>query len=332
MKFDRKKLDWYLKNIRTDSKGKELTDEELVDKLATWMERNPGCVDIHEVSDQGRFYYSTVGYGVFSLMGEKYRMGRVEIFDSQNESDYAVDEGIYTMPFISAKDDVQLRIYFDTAANNMVATTGAVGTMSSTLNSCQLLVSLSRLGAQTVAGIRQELARKPLDYQFTELRIGTYTVAAGSTNTSIILSSLVGPVSFLYFVVRPSGAVGDNYFKYTEIKDFAILDSGSTNIVGGQAIPSSLALTLYNRDWLSSSFTAETPSNFVYIYSFGASPSQTMWTGKMFQHHNFIGSEQLQINFKSALTSSVQVDIYAQVNAYIKTSATDVKKISINSL
>jgi hypothetical protein len=102
MKFDRKKLDWYLKNIRTDSKGKELTDEELVDKLATWMERNPGCVDIHEVSDPGRFYYSTVGYGVFSLMGEKYRMGRVEIFDSQNESDYAVDEGIYTMPFISA--------------------------------------------------------------------------------------------------------------------------------------------------------------------------------------------------------------------------------------
>ena len=102
MKFDRKKLDWYLKNIRTDSKGKELTDEELVDKLATWMERNPGCVDVHGVSDSGRFYYSTVGYGVFSLMGEKYRMGRVEIFDSQNESDYAVDEGIYTMPFISA--------------------------------------------------------------------------------------------------------------------------------------------------------------------------------------------------------------------------------------
>jgi len=102
MKFDRKKLDWYLKNIRTDSKGKELTDEELVDKLATWMERNPGCVDVHGVSDSGRFYYSTVGYGVFSLMGEKYRMGRVEIFDSQEESNYAVDEGIYTMPFIAA--------------------------------------------------------------------------------------------------------------------------------------------------------------------------------------------------------------------------------------
>ena len=102
MKFDRKKLDWYLKNIRTNSKGKELTDEELVDKLATWMERNPGCVDVHGVSDSGRFYYSTVGYGVFSLMGEKYRMGRVEVFDSEDESGYAVSEGIYTMPFLAA--------------------------------------------------------------------------------------------------------------------------------------------------------------------------------------------------------------------------------------
>jgi hypothetical protein len=102
MKFDRKKLDWYLKNIRTNSKGKELTDEELVDKLATWMERNPGCVDVHGVSDSGRFYYSTVGYGVFSLLGEKYRIGRIEVFDSEDESGYAVSEGIYTMPFLAA--------------------------------------------------------------------------------------------------------------------------------------------------------------------------------------------------------------------------------------
>jgi hypothetical protein len=57
-----------------------------------------------------------------------------------------------------------------------------------------------------------------------------------------------------------------------------------------------------------------------------------MWSGKIYNHHNFIGSEQLQINFNSALSSSVQIDIYAQVNAYIKSSINDVKKISINSL
>ena len=102
MKISRKDLEWFMKNIRRDSEGEELTDEQLVDKLALYMERNPGCVDIHGVSDPGRFHYSTVGYGVFSLFGEKYRMGRIEIFDSQDQSGYAVDEGVYTMPFIAA--------------------------------------------------------------------------------------------------------------------------------------------------------------------------------------------------------------------------------------
>jgi hypothetical protein len=102
MKIDRKELEWFMKNIRRDSEGKDLTDEQLVNKLAVYMERNPGCVDVHGVSDLGRFSYSTVGYGVFSLMGEKYRMGRIEIFDNQDESGYQVEEGIYTMPFVAA--------------------------------------------------------------------------------------------------------------------------------------------------------------------------------------------------------------------------------------
>jgi hypothetical protein len=89
-------------NIRTHADGKELTDDELVDQLATYMETNPSCIDIHAVSNPGRFHYSTVGYGVFSLMGEKYRMGRIEVFDSEDESGYAVSEGIYTMPHIAA--------------------------------------------------------------------------------------------------------------------------------------------------------------------------------------------------------------------------------------
>jgi len=102
MKISRKDLKWFMTNIRTHSDGKELTDEELVDQLATYMETNPRCIDVHGVSNRGRFYYSTVGYGVFSLMGEKYRMGRIEVIDSEDESGYAVSEGIYTMPHIAA--------------------------------------------------------------------------------------------------------------------------------------------------------------------------------------------------------------------------------------
>jgi hypothetical protein len=49
-----------------------------------------------------RYYYSTVGYGVFSLLGEKYRMGRIEIFDREDNSGYQISEGIYTMPHDAA--------------------------------------------------------------------------------------------------------------------------------------------------------------------------------------------------------------------------------------
>jgi len=102
MKINRKDLEWFMKNIRRHSEGKELTDEELVNELANYMETNPKCVDMDGVSNPGRFSYSTVGYGVFSLLGERYRMGRVEIFDSKEDTGYATAEGTYCMPFVAA--------------------------------------------------------------------------------------------------------------------------------------------------------------------------------------------------------------------------------------
>lgn len=68
-----------------------------------------------------RFSYSTVGYGVFSLLGERYRMGRIEVFDREDDSGYQVHEGFYCMPFEAAAkfekfiDDLEtdLPIHFD---------------------------------------------------------------------------------------------------------------------------------------------------------------------------------------------------------------------------
>jgi len=87
MKIDRNRLAWFLKNIRIDH-PEELSDEILIDKLANYMEVNPDFVDMQGVSHPGRFSYHTVGYGVFSLLGERYRMGRIEIFDSKSDSGY----------------------------------------------------------------------------------------------------------------------------------------------------------------------------------------------------------------------------------------------------
>ena len=51
-----------------------------------------------------RFSYSIVGMGVFSLLETVYSAGRVEIFDSEDESGYSVDEASYFVPKSSMDD------------------------------------------------------------------------------------------------------------------------------------------------------------------------------------------------------------------------------------
>ena len=238
---------------------------------------------------------------------------------------------------ITAKDDIQLRVYMDSANNNVVMSSGATGVPVSVINSCSILANISKLGSYGVNKRYKELTQSPQHTQFNELRLGTFNISAGTANSSIVLSSIVGPCSFIYFTVRNVGSItGDGYYNYQPIKDFAILDSGSTNIVGGQAIPSDEALLLLNRDWTRSSYTTEIARSsinnnaYIYMYSFGASPSETMHTGKIYNSYHFIGSEQLQISFPSTLSNSVQIDVYAQCDAAVEITATYVKKISVH--
>jgi hypothetical protein len=104
MKVKRQDIKWFLDNIRrvAERDSIELTNEYLANELSKYIEINPGCIDMEQSNRTGRYYYSTVGYGIFSLLGERYRMGRVEIFDRQNDSGYQIDEGSYCMPFEAA--------------------------------------------------------------------------------------------------------------------------------------------------------------------------------------------------------------------------------------
>jgi hypothetical protein len=229
------------------------------------------------------------------------------------------------MPLIFQKDDIQLRIFMDSASNNIIANT-LTGTPVSTFNYLQVLLNVSKLENAEVNYRLKDLRTTVQSYQFNELRWGNYNINAGASTSSIVLTSIVGPVSFLKFVVRPLGSVGDNYFNYLAIKDFSILNAGSTNIVGGSAIPSAQALYILNRDWTRGSFSTE--SN-VYIYSFGASPVDTIYTGKIYNYYRFKGSEQLVLNFTSPLPLAVSVDIYAYVNSAVQLSSTNTKKITL---
>ena len=59
----------------------------------------------------------------------------------------------------------------------------------------------------------------------------------------VVLTAFVGNDVALVVTVRPvASLVQDNAYQFTAISNFSILDSKSSNCVGGQSIPSSLAL------------------------------------------------------------------------------------------
>ena len=127
MKVNRDDIKWFIGNIKR--KYPDCSEDEFANHLAGYMETNPACIDIDGVSNPGRFSYSTVGYGVFSLFGEKYRMGRIEVFDREDESGYAVHEGTYTMPHIAGSQfedfmnslETDLPIHIEIGSHNWCA-------------------------------------------------------------------------------------------------------------------------------------------------------------------------------------------------------------------
>ncbi len=168
--------------------------------------------------------------------------------------------------------------------------------------------------------LKQSIASRPHYYKFTELRYGTFNVASGVSFTSIVLTPITGDIHYLIFTIRPTASLtGDSAFSYTAITNFSILDGTSTNIVGSQSIPSTLALTMFNKHNIKSSNTSETNAN-VYMWSFSASPVDTQQDGVELSTFKFNGNEQLQIQFTGLLAASVQVDVYAFVHTAIEYS------------
>jgi len=239
-----------------------------------------------------------------------------------------------------SKYDLQIRVYMDNLTNNAVAPSGGTFILSaftpvSTINSANIIVKLSRESAEYSAANQNLIRSRAHHFPFTELRFGTFVVNSGTASTSIVLTPITGNVSLLLFTVRPvSGLTGESAYNYTAISNFSILDSTSTNIVGGQAIPSALNLLVMANNWFKSSYTNENSAGYgtnnganVYSFSFGADPISTIESSVFLNSFKFTGNEQLQIQFTGTLGANVQVDVYAFVESYVEVTQNSVRKI-----
>jgi hypothetical protein len=244
-------------------------------------------------------------------------------------------------PLLADAHSVQLRVYTD-SLTNIVAVSGGTGTAVATINYVNLIAKISRLDINTSSQQLALMNRSPQHNIFHDLRYGTFNVASGVSSTTVVLTPIVGKVAALFFTIRPTASLtGDSAYQYTAISNFSILDSTSTNCVGGQPITSQVALQYLAQAWFRSSYTTETStgSNLagtvvnnsanVYCWSFSSDPVSAITYGRALSSRQFIGNEQLQLTFTSALAANVQVDVYALTESILEQGSGYVKKISL---
>ncbi len=262
------------------------------------------------------------------------------------------------------KDDLQIRVYMDTLANCLywdpTHTSNAGKTPSATLT-CNLLCNVTRLGQDVNLYRLQALNKSVEHYKFLELRYGTTTIQQGVTSFNYVLNAVTGNCAFFFAVIRNGRALNDTTKagdpnQYEPYSSFSILDSTSTNITGGQPVPISLVQQYLARKWTASSYFSDSrnlafdtkvfdssyatsilfstnnsyqsTSNAI-MYSFCENPVHAATSGVSSGGHRFYGSEQLQIKFDSATSSTLNLDIYAFVESCVEVSSTHVKKLTL---
>jgi len=238
------------------------------------------------------------------------------------------------MPMLYPKDDLQIRLYMDQLSNLAIVDTASNTPALSCSLSCNLICNITRLGQDVNLFRLQALNRKVEHYKFLELRYATYAVSAGASTATVVMNAITGNVAYLFAVVRPQSksssmisAPHQNFFYYP-ILNFSILDSTSTNITGGQSIPFSLLQQYLSRKFTSSSYYSDVNANTGFnlgswfvntcnsnaiLYSFADDAVGAANSGISSGAFRFQGSEQLQLQFQSALPEGVNIDIYAFV-------------------
>lgn len=230
------------------------------------------------------------------------------------------------IPLVFPNHDIQLRCYTD-SLTNIVFQVGGSGTATASITSAQALVRLTRLPPDTVAQLQSTIQKIPRHYMFSEVKQMVQQLASGITTTQIVLTGITGRIDTLMFIVRASSPTGSNKITYTAVQSYEILDSSSTNIVGGSAITDRRARLHLGRYFSNTSFLSESGQN-VYVYSWSVAPGVSQNTGQHLGSYNFRGSEQLRLTFASALGSAQQVDIYGMCISALEVNPVTIKKIS----
>jgi hypothetical protein len=243
------------------------------------------------------------------------------------------------IPILSDAHNVQIRVYMDQLAN-VVNMSTLSGTVTSTITA-NIICKVLKIPADVASNRLAAMIKKPEQSIYHNLRYSPFAVSSGVSSTTIVLTPFVGNIVALFFVIRNADKITKNdAYQFTAISNFALLDSTSSNCVGGQAINSVLALNYLNQFYCRSSYTSETSlgANIagtvtdnkanVYAWSFSSNICEALENGLLLGHRKFLGNEQLQLTYTGSLAANIQVDVWAfcqsvfeQGGSYVKVMA-----------
>ena len=179
-----------------------------------------------------------------------------------------------------------------------------------------------------------QLQRSPLCKLYNSYSYQPAIVNSGATSAIINLSNFAGlNIQYIFFVLRLSSALtkSEGFLFLNNLTNYSFLSSSGENLTG-QPITSQQSLYVYNKSNTLGCFTAvdSTYGNvFTIFHSSDAISTMCNPGAGVYGQRSYNGSESLVLNFSSALTANVTVDIYCSASSMMRQSNLGITKIIV---
>ena len=275
--------------------------------------------------DQDRLFINT-GSGMYNVQSQRYALGQANT--------------IYQVPLRSFVNQTNPEILNNNHAfrvsltmdslQNIVDTGLLVGIPSMTINSISLLVKMQKFDTPTInyklnqlgrLGRYQDIFSSNLQQQFTAI--------VGSTSSIINLPNFINSnINYIYFTIRPitslTKSVGFNYIN--NIISYNLNNSSNESLCGGSPVVSSIGLLVLNRENTRGSYCTELNAS-VFAWFHTSDGVRTLATGIPLSSRLYNGSENLTLQWSSALLVNHQIDIYASAVSVFQQTLLGVSKL-----
>ena len=179
-----------------------------------------------------------------------------------------------------------------------------------------------------------QLQRNPLQQLYNSCAYQPSVINSGSTTAIITLSNFVNlNIQFIYFVIRLSSTLtkAEGMLFLNNLTNYSVLSSSGENLTTSPITPPQ-CLFVFNKTNTCGCFTAidSTYGHGFTIYHSADAISTMMNPGSsVYGHRLYNGAESLQLNFNSALSANINVDIYGSVTSMLKQTPIGFTKIIV---